>query len=196
MALVGHRRRLMPRVTVVTATYNWAAVLPFCIASVRAQTFGDFQHLVVGDGCTDESAEVVVAAADGDPRIRWVNLASNTGHQWGPNNEGIRLADSDVIAYLGHDDLWLANHLENLVAALDASGAGLVHSSTLFVHPSAAPSRLARARAGATSRRPGSRPRRWRTGGMSPSRPAAGRRRTPTAGWIPRPCCGPPSPLA
>ena len=142
MALVDHRRRLMPRVTVVTATYNWATVLPFCIASVRAQTFGDFQHLVVGDGCTDESAEVVMAAAAGDPRIRWVNLASNTGHQWGPNTEGIRLADSDFIAYLGHDDLWAPNHLENLVGALDAPGVGLVHSSTLLVHPSSAPTQF------------------------------------------------------
>ncbi|MGZ4695409.1 MAG: glycosyltransferase family 2 protein [Acidimicrobiales bacterium] len=131
----------MPRVTVVTATYNWATVLPFCIASVRAQTFGDFEHLVIGDGCTDESAEVVMAAADGDPRIRWVNLASNTGHQWGPNSEGIRLADSDFIAYLGHDDLWVANHLENLVPALDAPGVGLVHSSTVLVHPSSGPAR-------------------------------------------------------
>jgi glycosyltransferase involved in cell wall biosynthesis len=129
----------MPKVTVVTATYNWATVLPYCIASVRSQTFGDHQHLVIGDGCTDESAEVVEAAADGDPRLRWVNLAANTRHQSGPNSEGIRLADSDFIAYLGHDDLWAPTHLEHLVAALDAPGVGLVHSSTLLVHPSSGP---------------------------------------------------------
>jgi glycosyltransferase involved in cell wall biosynthesis len=129
----------MPRVTVITATYNWATVLPYCVASVRGQTFGDFQHLVIGDGCTDESAEVVAAAAHGDPRIQWVNLASNTGHQWGPNSEGIRLADSDLIAYLGHDDLWAPSHLENLAGALDTSGVGLVHSSMLLVHPSSGP---------------------------------------------------------
>lgn len=132
----------MPRVTVVTATYNWATVLPFSIASVRAQTFGDLQHLVIGDGCTDESAEAVTAAAGDDPRLRWVNLASNTGHQWGPNNEGIRLADSDLIAYLGHDDLWAPNHLENLVAAFDDPGVGLAHSSIVVVHPSAGPARF------------------------------------------------------
>jgi glycosyltransferase involved in cell wall biosynthesis len=125
----------MPRVTVITATYNWATVLPYCVASVRGQTFGDLQHLVIGDGCTDESAEVVAAAADGDRRIQWVNLASNTGHQWGPNSEGIRMADGDLIAYLGHDDIWAPNHLENLVGAVDASGLGLVHSSTILVHP-------------------------------------------------------------
>ena len=129
----------MPKVTIVTATYNWATVLPYCIASVRAQTFDDFEHLVIGDGCTDDSAEVVEAAADGDPRVRWVNLAANTGHQYGPNNEGLRLADSDLIAYLGHDDLWVPTHLENLVSALDDPTVGLAHSSILMVDPSAAP---------------------------------------------------------
>jgi glycosyltransferase involved in cell wall biosynthesis len=120
----------LPRVTVVMATYNWAPVLPHSIASVLDQTFPDFELLVVGDACTDESAEVVVAVED--PRVQWHNLPVNMGHQWGPNNEGIRRAEGEFIAYLGHDDLWLPSHLDSLVAALDA-GAGLVHGQTLTV---------------------------------------------------------------
>ena len=80
----------MPRVTVVMATYNWATVLPYSIGSVLDQTFTDFELLVIGDGCTDESGEVV--AAIGDPRVQWHNLDTNTGHQTGPNNEGIELS--------------------------------------------------------------------------------------------------------
>ncbi len=49
----------MPRVTIVMATYNWAPVLPWSIGSVLDQQFRDFELLVIGDGCTDESAEVV-----------------------------------------------------------------------------------------------------------------------------------------
>ena len=49
----------MPRVTVMIATYNWATVLPYSIGSVLDQTYRDFELLVTGDGCTDESAEVV-----------------------------------------------------------------------------------------------------------------------------------------
>jgi glycosyltransferase involved in cell wall biosynthesis len=122
----------VPRVTVITATYNWATVLPFSIGSALDQTFTDFELLVIGDGCTDESADVV--ARIDDPRVRWHNLAVNSGHQSGPNNEGIELAAGDVIAYLGHDDLWLPRHLELLIDAID-HGAGLAHGTTLGVRP-------------------------------------------------------------
>src|SRR5438552_3536771 len=63
------RWKAVPRVSVVIATYNWSSVLPFSIGSVLRQTFSDFEVLVIGDGCTDDS-ERVVAAID-DPRIRW-----------------------------------------------------------------------------------------------------------------------------
>jgi hypothetical protein len=54
-----------------------------------------------------------------DPRVRWINLAENHGHQSGPNNEGLRQARGELIAYLGHDDLWLPHHLLSLVDAID-----------------------------------------------------------------------------
>ncbi|MBV8688446.1 glycosyltransferase [Bradyrhizobium sp.] len=111
-----------PQVTIILPTYNWSAVLPFSIASALGQSFQDFELIVVGDGCTDDSAEVV--ASIGDPRVQWVNLAANAGHQSGPNNEGLRRARGALVAYLGHDDLWLPHHLACLVAAVD-SGADM-----------------------------------------------------------------------
>jgi glycosyltransferase involved in cell wall biosynthesis len=118
-----------PRVTVIIATYNWSSVLPYSIGSALDQTFRDFELLVIGDGCTDDSEQVV--AAIGDPRVRWMNLPRH-GHQSGPNNEGIRVARGESIAYLGHDDLWLPHHLEVLVAALDA-GADVAQSVAALV---------------------------------------------------------------
>lgn len=120
-----------PRVTVVIATYNWSSVLPYSIGSVLDQTFRDFELLVIGDGCTDDS-EQVVSAID-DPRVRWINIP-RYGHQSGPNNEGIRVARGELIAYLGHDDLWLPHHLEVLVAAHDA-GADVAQSVIALVAP-------------------------------------------------------------
>jgi glycosyltransferase involved in cell wall biosynthesis len=126
----------MPLVTVIMATYNWAPVLPYSIGSALDQTFSDFELLVIGDGCTDESGEVVAAISDA--RVHWHNLPTNTGHQSGPNNAGIRQARGDVIAYLGHDDLWLPRHLELLLGAID-EGARIAHASTLLVRPDRQP---------------------------------------------------------
>src|SRR3954469_6078773 len=126
---------MSPRVSVIIATYNWSSVLPYSIGSVLRQTMQDFEILVVGDGCTDDSEAVV--AAIGDPRIRWINLPANTGHQSGPNNEGLRQARGEFVAYLGHDDLWLPHHLAAHVAALDASKAAMTYSLLVTVTPEA-----------------------------------------------------------
>ena len=123
-----------PRVTVIIPTYNWSTVLPYSIGSVLGQTFRDFELLVIGDGCTDDSEQVVRAI--GDERVSWINIP-RTGHQSGPNNEGIRRARGEIIAYLGHDDLWLPRHLELHLANLDA-GADVGCSLVAFVGPEGA----------------------------------------------------------
>ena len=114
----------VPRVTIIMATWNWSEVLPYSIGSVLLQTFRDFELLVVGDGCTDDSESVV--ATVGDSRVRWINLPTNSGHQSAPNNEGLRQARGELIAYLGHDDLWLPHHLACLVQAI-GQGADLAY---------------------------------------------------------------------
>jgi glycosyltransferase involved in cell wall biosynthesis len=126
----------MPRVTVIIPTYNYARVLPYSIRSALWQTFSDFELLVIGDHCTDESESVVTAI--GDRRVRWINLPKNIGHQSGPNNEGLRQARGELVAYLGHDDLWLANHLALAVQNIDA-GADLSYGLTEMVRPHPGP---------------------------------------------------------
>jgi len=124
----------VPRVTVVMATWHWSEVLPFSIGSAMLQAFADFELLVVGDGCTDDSESVV--AGIGDPRVRWINLPEHSGHQSTPNNEGLRQARGELVAYLGHDDLWLPHHLACLVQAID-DGADLAHGIVRVVTPEA-----------------------------------------------------------
>ena len=128
----------MPRVTVIVATYNWATVLPCSIGSALDQTYRDFELLVIGDGCTDESAEVVSRIAD--RRVQWHNLETNHGHQYAPNNHGIACGSGEIVAYLGHDDLWLPRHLELLVAAID-QGARIAHGTVLLAEPDDQPVR-------------------------------------------------------
>lgn len=116
----------LPVVSIITATYNRSNVLAYAIRSVLWSTFPDWELLVVGDACTDDTEEVV--ASFDDPRIRFMNLERNIGEQSGPNNEGFRHARGRYIAYLNHDDLWLPDHLEATVGGIEETGADLVFS--------------------------------------------------------------------
>lgn len=123
----------MPRVSVVIATYNWSEALACALRSVRLQTFQDYEVLVAGDACTDDS-EAVVAGVN-DPRFRWFNRETNAGSQWGPNNDAIARSDAEYIAYLGHDDLWYPTHLESLVRAADARKADVACATAVMYGP-------------------------------------------------------------
>ncbi len=122
-----------PLVSVIIATYNWSSVLRLAIHSVLWQSEQDFEILVVGDGCTDDSDAVVQSF--GDARIRWHNLPSNAGHQTAPNNAGLRLARGRYVAYLGHDDIWHPEHLRTLVAAIGRAEADFASSLVQMIGP-------------------------------------------------------------
>jgi hypothetical protein len=124
-----------PAVTVVIPTYNWSTALRCAIRSVLLQTRQDFELLVVGDGCTDDSADVV--ASFNDPRIRWHNLERNYGSQWVANNYANEHARGDWIAYLGHDDVWYPTHLEAVLRAAEREGADIVTSTMILYWPEA-----------------------------------------------------------
>src|SRR5262245_25925832 len=107
----------MPKVSIITATYNRSNVLRYAITRVLGQTCTDWEWLIVGDGCTDDTAAVVGRV--GDERIRFTNLPKNHGEQSAPNNAGVALAAGTYIAFLNHDDLWFSDHLSTLVAAIE-----------------------------------------------------------------------------
>ncbi len=97
------------------------------------QSLQDFELLIVGDCCTDDSADVV--ASFGDKRLRWHNLSENSGSQSLPNNAGLELARGRCVAYLGHDDIWHPTHLELLANVLEKTGADLAHSLSVYLGP-------------------------------------------------------------
>ena len=119
-----------PLVSVPIATYNAAALLvERAIASVLAQTYGHWEVVVVGDGCTDDTAARMEQL--GDPRIRFVNLPFRTVYpdeaqdRWSvsgaaPWNRALELCTGDWIAPLDDDDEFLPDHIEILLdLALD-----------------------------------------------------------------------------
>lgn len=122
-----------PQVSIILATYNRSAVLGRAIDSVRRSTLHDWELIVVGDCCTDDSATVVTSRAD--PRITFVNLERNVGEQSGPNNEGVRLARGRYLAFLNHDDLYFPDHLEVAIDHLERTGADLVWAPVIMALP-------------------------------------------------------------
>ena len=129
-----------PLVSVIIATYNYSSVLGCAIQSVLGQTFRDFEILVIGDGCTDDSE--AVAASFGDARLYWHNLPQNSGYQAAPNNAGLERARGRYVAYLGHDDLWMPNHLDLLVRKIEDTGADVAYSLGIMIGPPESPARV------------------------------------------------------
>jgi glycosyltransferase involved in cell wall biosynthesis len=118
---------------VIIATYNWSGALRYAIRSVLWQTLQDFELLVVGDACTDDSEQVV--SSFNDDRVHWHNLSHNSGNQSGPNNKGLELARGRYVAYLGHDDVWYPSHLATLVDTLERTNADLAFTLSELVGP-------------------------------------------------------------
>ena len=122
-----------PTVSIIVSTYNWSSALSCALRSIQLQTFADYEVLVVGDGCSDDSEAVVGSFSDS--RFTWHNLERNYGSQWAPNNHGLRAARGKWIAYLGHDDVWYPTHLASALSAATATGADLVAGVMILYGP-------------------------------------------------------------
>jgi len=112
----------MPRVSVIMPVLNAERFIGEAIASVQAQTFPDWELIVIDDGSTDGSARVAEEAGLADPRIRLVdNRAGPTHGAAAARNLGMRLATGALIAFLDADDLYEPGKLADEVALLDAN---------------------------------------------------------------------------
>ena len=95
-----------PFFSIITPVYNGAAFLPDLIASVQAQTFSDYEHIIIDDGSTDDGATIGVLEAVDDSRIHWWTRA-NRG-QYATQNEGIQAARGRWIVVIAADDILAA----------------------------------------------------------------------------------------
>ena len=88
----------LPSVTVIIPTYNRSGALKLTLETVLYQTFKDYEVWIVGDGCSDDSGQIV--ASFGEDRFRWLNLPENSGTPCMPRNEGLKRANGRYIAIL------------------------------------------------------------------------------------------------
>ena len=109
-----------PRVSVVIPTYNRAKLLPRSAQSVLNQSFTDLELIIVDDGSSDNTREVMQGLAESDPRVRLVSHQMNRG-QPAAFNTGIRLSRGEYIAFNDDDDEWLPGKLAGQVKLMDES---------------------------------------------------------------------------
>lgn len=105
-----------PFFSIITPVYNGAAYLGDLIASVQAQTWRDYEHIIIDDGSDDDGATVsiIAQAAAHDPRIRWWSRP-NKG-QYATQNEALDAAAGQVVMVIAADDVLHESHVLAYVA--------------------------------------------------------------------------------
>ena len=118
-----------PQVSVVTPAYNTERFLAAALDSALAQTFRDFEIVLIDDGSTDGTGAIAARyAAEYGPRIRIVHQG-NQG-LCGARNAALQITRGKYVALLDADDEWLPQHLAESVAALEKDPqAGFVHAN-------------------------------------------------------------------
>ena len=100
---------MQPLVTVIIPTYNREATIKRAINSVLGQTYKEVELIIVDDGSTDNTVEIIHSYRD--KRIKLVSLSGNCGANIA-RNTGIKLAKGEYIAFQDSDDEWLEDKLE------------------------------------------------------------------------------------
>lgn len=105
----------MEEVSVILPVYNRATTVRRAVDSVLTQTYGCFELIVVDDGSTDQTPQILSEITD--PRLRRVRLTRNAGAAQA-RNAGIEAARGNLIAFIDSDDSWRPEKLQRQVAAM------------------------------------------------------------------------------
>ncbi len=129
--------------SVVIPTHNRVALVWRAVESVLAQTCRDLEVLIVDDGSTDATTQVLAERIREDSRVCVVRHAQRKGAQ-AARNTGIRTSSGEWIAFLDSDDVWLPDSLELRLQQAMRKGAQVVHSECQVWEPGAGEPRLFR----------------------------------------------------
>jgi glycosyltransferase involved in cell wall biosynthesis len=120
----------MPKVSIILPTYNCAKYLPESIPSALSQTFRDFELLIIDDGSTDNTKNVIDENYK-DPRIRYIRQ-EHAGLAAARNN-GLDHSTGEYIAFLDADDLFLKSKIEKQLLVFEKSkSAGVVYTGEKY----------------------------------------------------------------
>ena len=105
-----------PKISVVIPTYNRAHCIEVCVQSVLTQSYENLEVIVVDDGSSDNSRDILARLAESDPRINVLHQ-DNSGVS-SARNTGIRASQGEYIAFLDSDDRWYPEKLEKQLEAI------------------------------------------------------------------------------
>lgn len=130
----SERPRAMPRVTIVTPTYNAARFVRQCVESVLAQTFADWELVVADDGSSDGTPDLVVSY--GDPRVRCLRLPHRGLRALAATyNAALAAGTGELVAVLEGDDYWPPDKLAVQVRGFDDPAVQLSWGAGYSVDP-------------------------------------------------------------
>lgn len=118
-------------VSVIVPVYNRAHLVTETVASILGQTYQNIEIILINDGSTDNSLDVIQALQHEYPDVIRIIDQENQG-QTVARNQGIRQAQGKYIAFLDSDDLWMTDKLEQQVPLFD-KGVGLVYGGVEFI---------------------------------------------------------------
>ena len=115
-------------VSIITPAYNAAAYIAETIESVLAQTYTNWEMLIVNDCSKDNTVEIVQSYAAKDKHIKLINLKQNSGAA-AARNTAIKNAKGRYIAFLDSDDLWKKEKLQKQIEFMQQNGYAFTYTS-------------------------------------------------------------------
>lgn len=121
----------MPKISIITSTYNRPERLIAAIESVKNQTFEDWEMIIVDDCSTDTTEQVVKGYLD--DKIKYIRLAENFGNDTRPKNVGIMASTGEYVSFLDDDNTYRPDHLQSLINVLEREEVDGVYGDR-FIH--------------------------------------------------------------
>ena len=119
------------KVSIITPCYNAAPYIETTIASIQQQTLSDWEMIIVDDGSTDNSVEVIQAIIAEDSRIKLIH--KENGGSASARNIGLELAKGEFIQFLDADDTIAPDKLQRQVTIMDAENLDVTYTDYQIV---------------------------------------------------------------
>lgn len=122
------------KVQIIMPVYNSSKTLCLCLDSLLAQSFKDWQVIMVDDCSTDNSLEIIHKYQKDDDRFRLIALKKNSGAS-NARNAALEVVDAEYVAFLDSDDYWESTMLETMIGISEEKDCDVVQCRYIYDFP-------------------------------------------------------------